>query len=133
MGCGLRTVVGFSLGGREHRIMKTVVILFLLVKKVSIFGCASFGSNFRVISSLKKGVFPSTVLSMTAASTRMVAPSSSVCLKGPGSYVTIQIGSEATCDHIHVRITRAPFFSHSISRFILGGPQARCAVCPSVV
>lgn len=113
----------------------TYVLLGLIVFGVTlyIYRYEPFSARVEVTDELGGNIFPVTILSTATTDANLIVPADSNYLGNPKSCIAVKVKSTHANSKLHVEVAETPFFSCSISEFIL--PKADCEylVFPDII
>lgn len=88
---------------------------------------------FEITDELGGNIFPSAVLSVAVTDTLIVMPADTSYLGNPKSCIGIRVKSYKTNSKLRIKVAESPFFSESISEFILPKARTEYLVYPDIV
>lgn len=88
---------------------------------------------FEITDELGGNIFPSAVLSVAVTDTLIVMPADTSYLGNPKSCIGIRVKSDKTNSKLRIKVAESPFFSESISEFILPKARTEYLVYPDIV
>ena len=88
---------------------------------------------FEITDELGGNIFPSAVLSVAVTDTLIVMPADTSYLGNPKSCIGIRVKSDKTNSKLRIKVAESPFFSESISEFILPNARTEYLVYPDIV
>lgn len=111
-------------------------VLFLLLLSVCVryyFIVYHPDTTIEITSDLGGNIFPSTILSTATTNADLVLPADSNVLGNPKSTIGIKIYNKVSNSKLRLELAETPFFSHSISEFILPKAGTTYTVFPDVI
>lgn len=101
--------------------------------------CAYFGfirtslNDFEIVDQLGGNLFPSAILSVATTDAEIIKPADSVYVGNPKSLIGIKIKSGRPNSVIHIDLPETPFYSHSVSTFVLPEGKTEYVVYPDIL
>lgn len=126
-------MIKINLKQRKREVLGVIIVLFLIVVGMSIFRCASFRSGFEIVDELGGNIFPSAILSVATTDAQIIQPIDSNYLGNPKSCIAIQIKSRSAYSRVRIEVAETPFFSRSISEFVLDKPRKEYIIYPDII
>lgn len=113
----------------------TLILSVVLVMAFSVFvyRYEPFKSGFEITDSLGGNVFPATILSTAATRADLIVPSDSDYIGNAGSCIAIRIKNSYTHSKLQIEVAETPFFSQSVSEFILPKAGKEYLVFPDII
>lgn len=118
---------------RKREVLWGIVILFFIAIGVFVFHFSSSRSGFEITDELGGNIFPSAILSVATTSAQVIQPSDSIYVGNPKSCISIKIKSRTAYSRVRVDVAETPFFSHSVSEFILEKPRTEYTIYPDII
>lgn len=118
---------------RKREVLWVIVSLFFIAIGVFTFHFSSSRSGFEITDELGGNIFPSAILSVATTSAQVIQPSDSVYVGNPKSCISIKIKSRTAYSRVRVDVAETPFFSHSVSEFILEKPRTEYTIYPDII
>lgn len=124
---------------RSFRINKwklSAVILFLLfifLGGMYIYRYEPFRESFEISDDLGGNIFPSALLSTATTDAQIVLPGDSAYLGNPKSSIAIRVRSRSPYSKVRINVAETPFFSESVSEFILEKPHTDYLIYPDII
>ncbi len=120
---------------KRHRreVIGAVVVLLLLLGGVSVFKYTTFNPGFEIVDDLGGNIFPSAILSIATTDAQVIIPSDSTSLGNPKSCIAIRVKSRAAYSRVRIEVAETPFFSRSVSEFILNKPRTEYTIYPDII
>ena len=120
---------------KRHRreVIGAVIVLLLLLGGVSVFKYTTFNPGFEIVDDLGGNIFPSAILSVATTDAQVIIPSDSTSLGNPKSCIAIRVKSRAAYSRVRIEVAETPFFSESVSEFILPKPGKEYLVFPDII
>ena len=104
---------------KRHRkeIIGSVVVLLILLGGMSVFKYTSFNSGFEIVDDLGGNIFPS----------------DSTSLGNPKSCIAVRLKSKTAYSRVRIEVAETPFFSRSVSEFVLNKPRTEYTIYPDII
>ena len=120
---------------KRHRreVIGAVIVLLLLLGGVSVFKYTTFNPGFEIVDDLGGSIFPSAILSVATTDAQVIIPSDSTSLGNPKSCIAIRVKSRAAYSRVRIEVAETPFFSRSVSEFILNKPRTEYTIYPDII
>lgn len=119
---------------RSRRELWGAVLLFvLLLGGVAVYRYLSFRSVFEIVDDLGGNIFPSAILSVATTDAQVIEPSDTLCLGNPKSCIAVCVRSRTAFSRLRIEVAETPFFSRSVSEFVLPKPRTEYTVYPDIV
>ncbi|WP_077153732.1 hypothetical protein [Bacteroides bouchesdurhonensis] len=120
---------------KQHRreIIGIIIAILLIIGGMSIFRYTSFSKNFEIVDDLGGNIFPSAILSVATTDAQVITPSDSLYLGNPKSCIAIRIKSRTAYSRVRIEVAETPFFSRSVSEFILNKPRTEYTIYPDII
>ncbi|MCF2707730.1 hypothetical protein [Bacteroides pyogenes] len=117
----------------KREITGAFVALLILIGGVSLFRYASSGSGFEIVDDLGGNIFPSAILSVATTDAQVIVPSDSMYVGNPKSCVAVRLKSRKAYTRVRVEVAGTPFFSRSVSEFVLDRARTEYTVYPDII
>ncbi|MCD8184360.1 MAG: hypothetical protein LUE99_16235 [Bacteroides sp.] len=123
------------MGRRQHkwRILLTVVVLVIVVVGSIWLNVAPFRSGFEITDELGGNIFPSSILSVATTDAQVIVPVDSMYVGNPKSCIAIRIRSGKAYSKVRVEVAETPFFSRSVSEFVLAKPRTQYIIYLDII
>ena len=120
---------------KRHRkeIIGSVVVLLILLGGMSVFKYTSFNSGFEIVDDLGGNIFPSAILSVATTDAQVIVPSDSTYLGNPKSCIAVRLKSKTAYSRVRIEVAETPFFSRSVSEFVLNKPRTEYTIYPDII
>ena len=120
---------------KRHRkeIIGSVVVLLILLGGMSVFKYTSFNSGFEIVDDLGGNIFPSAILSVATTDAQVIVPSDSTSLGNPKSCIAVRLKSKTAYSRVRIEVAETPFFSRSVSEFVLNKPRTEYTIYPDII
>ena len=126
-------MIKIDFGRYRREWMVAAAILLLLAGGISVFRYASFNSGFEIVDDLGGNIFPSAILSVATTDAQVIVPSDSVYVGNPKSCIAVRVRSRKAFSRVRIEVAETPFFSRSVSEFILNKPHTEYTVYPDII
>lgn len=118
---------------RKWRLPMVVAALLLVVAGSLWLNTASFRSSFEITDELGGNIFPSSILSVATTDAQVIIPADSMYVGNPKSCISIRIRSGKAYSRIRIEVAGTPFFSRSVSEFVLAKPRTEYTIYPDII
>lgn len=105
----------------------------LLFVGIGLFKFGSYGFHFEIKDQLGGNIFPSAILSVATTDAQVIQPLDSVYVGNPKSCISVQLKSRSENTRVRIEIEETPFFSRSVSEFILPKAKTTYAIYPDII
>ena len=126
-------MIKIDLKQRKREVLGVIAILFVIVTGMSIYKYASFSSGFEITDDLGGNIFPSAILSVATTDAQVIEPSDSFYIGNPKSCIAIRVKSRSAYSRVRIEVAETPFFSRSVSEFILEKPHREYTIYPAII
>ena len=124
-------------GSRRHRlrtiIVSSAVTILIIFMGLWIFRYHSVRPDFEIVDDLSGYIFPSAILSVATTDTIIVVPDDSTYLGNPKSCIAIRVKSPSAYSRIRIEVAETPFFSRSVSEFVLDKARKEYTIYPDII
>ena len=99
----------------------TLILSAILVMAFSVFiyRYEPFKSGFEITDQLGGNIFPATILSTATTDASLIVPADSDYIGNPKSCIAIRLKNSYANSKLRIEVAETPFFSQSVSEFIL--------------
>lgn len=94
---------------------------------------APFRSGFEITDELGGNIFPSSILSVATTDAQVIVPVDSMYVGNPKSCIAVRIRSGKAYSRVRVEVAETPFFSRSVSEFVLAKPRTDYIIYPDII
>ncbi len=94
---------------------------------------SSLRSGFEISDLLGGNIFPSSILSVATTDAQVILPSDTLYLGNPKSCISVKLRSGKAYSHVRVEVGETPFFSRSISEFVLDKSHTNYIIYPDII
>ncbi|HPW71279.1 MAG TPA: hypothetical protein PK026_05710 [Bacteroides graminisolvens] len=123
--------ININLGKKE--LLVIAIALCVVAISISVFQCSSFRSDFEITDELGGNIFPSAILSVATTDAQVVQPSDSVYVGNPKSCISVRLKSRSQYTRVRIDVAETPFFSRSVSEFVLEKSRTEYTVYPDII
>ena len=92
-----------------------------------------FRQTFEITDDLGGNIFPSSILSVATTDAQVIVPSDSVYVGNPKSCIAVRLRSGRSYTRVRVEVAETPFFSRSVSEFVLPRPRTDYIIYPDII
>lgn len=110
-----------------------LLVLFILLGGFYIYRYEPFSESFEISDDLGGNIFPSALLSTATTNAQIVVPGDTVYLGNPKSSVAVRVKSRNAYSKVRINVAQTPFFSESVSEFILENPRTEYLIYPDII
>lgn len=118
--------------GRWRFVLPLGVIVVVLAAVVWLNGIP-FRGGFEITDELGGNIFPSSILSVATTDAQVIVPSDSMYVGNPKSCIAIRLRSGRSYTRVRVEVAETPFFSRSVSEFVLPRAHTNYLVYPDII
>lgn len=93
----------------------------------------SLHSDFEISDVLGGNIFPSSILSVATTDVQVILPSDTLYVGNPKSCISVKLRSGKAYSHVRVEVGETPFFSRSISEFVLDKSHTNYIIYPDII
>lgn len=117
----------------RREIIGAVIVLLILIGGISVFKYSAFNSGFEIVDDLGGNIFPSAILSVATTDAQVITPTDSMYLGNPKSCIAIRVKSRTAYSRVRIEVAETPFFSRSVSEFVLNKPRTEYTIYPDII
>lgn len=121
---------------KKHHKWWLISVLILLVAVIAIalgiYGLP-FQSDIEITDDLGGNIFPSSILSVATTDAQIIEPSDSNYLGNPKSCIAVRVRSKKAYSRVRIEVSETPFFSRSVSEFVLEKPRTSYLIYPDII
>ena len=118
----------------SKRRLPVIVGTLLLVIIGSVWlNTAPFRSGFEITDELGGNIFPSSILSVATTDAQVIVPVDSMYVGNPKSCIAVRVRSRNAYSRGRVEGAETPFFSRSVSEFVLAKPRTEYIIYPDII
>lgn len=121
---------------RYNRWKVAVIVLcalFLITGGVYVYRYEPFSESFEIVDELGGNIFPSAILSVATTDAQIIVPPDSNYLGNPKSCISVKVKSHHANSKVRINVAETPFFSESVSEFILEKPWTEYLIYPDII
>lgn len=107
-----------------------IILLFIIIVASRVF---TSRSGFEITDDLGGNIFPSAILSVATTDAQVIEPSDSVYVGNPKSCIAIRLRSHTPYSRVRIDVSETPFFSHSVSEFVLPEARTEYTIYPDII
>lgn len=98
-----------------------------------IYRCEPFKAGFEIVDELGGNIFPVAILSTATTEAELVTPIDSNYIGNPKSYIAVRVKSSYANSRLRLEVAETPFFSRSVSEFVLPQAGTEYLVFPDII
>lgn len=110
-----------------------LLVLFILLGGFYIYRYEPFSESFEISNDLGGNIFPSALLSTATTNAQIVLPGDTMYLGNPKSCIAVRVKSRNAYSKVRINVAQTPFFSESISEFILEKSRTEYLIYPDII
>lgn len=118
---------------RKRALLWTILGAVVLVAGISAYRLSAFRSGFEITDDLGGNIFPSAILSVATTDAQVIESSDSVYVGNPKSCIAIRLRSRKPYSRVRIDVAETPFFSHSVSEFVLPESRTEYTIYPDII
>ena len=108
-------------------------LLFIVAGAMYIYRYEPFKETFEITDDLGGNIFPSAILSTATTDAQIIVPADTMYLGNPKSCIAIRVKSRNPYSKVRINVAQTPFFSESVSEFILEKPRKEYLIYPDII
>lgn len=129
----MKELINIGKGPHKWRLPIIIAVLALVVVGSIWLNSAPFRSGFEITDELGGYIFPSSILSVATTDAQVIVPVDSMYVGNPKSCVAVRIRSGKAYSKVRVEVAETPFFSRSVSEFVLAKPRTEYIIYPDII
>ncbi len=129
----MKELINMGRGSHKWRLPVIIAILALVVVGSLWLNSAPFRSGFEITDELGGNIFPSSILSVATTDAQVIVPVDSMYVGNPKSCISVRVRSGKAYSKVRVEVAETPFFSRSVSEFVLAKPRTEYTIYPDVI
>lgn len=129
----MKELINIGKGSHKWRLPIVIAVLALVVVGSIWLNSAPFRSGFEITDELGGYIFPSSILSVATTDAQVIVPVDSMYVGNPKSCVAVRIRSGKAYSKVRVEVAETPFFSRSVSEFVLAKPRTEYIIYPDII
>jgi hypothetical protein len=90
-------------------------------------------SSFEITDELGGNIFPSSILSVATTDAQVIVPTDSFYVGNPKSCIEVKLRSGKAYSRVRVEVGETPFFSQSVSEFVLEKSHKEYTIFPDII
>ena len=124
----------FKLRYNKYKIaVGLLAVLFLIFGGIYIYRYEPFTESFGIADELGGNIFPSAILSTATTDAQIIVPGDTAYLGNPKSCIAVRVKSRHANSKVRIVVSETPFFSESVSEFILEKPWTDYLIFPDII
>lgn len=120
-------------GQSKWRMSLIVAVLAVVIIGSVWLNVVPFRSGFEITDELGGNIFPSSILSVATTDAQVIVPADSMFVGNPKSCIAVKVRSTKAYSRVRIEVAETPFFSRSVSEFVLAKPRTEYAIYPDVI
>lgn len=108
-------------------------LLFVILGGMYVYRYEPFSESFEISDDLGGNIFPSALLSTATTDAQIILPGDTLYLGNPKSSIAIRVKSRNAYSKVRIVVAPTPFFSESVSEFILEKPRTEYLIYPDII
>lgn len=129
----MKELINIGKGSHKWCLPIVIAVLALVVVGSIWLNSAPFRSGFEITDELGGYIFPSSILSVATTDAQVIVPVDSMYVGNPKSCVAVRIRSGKAYSKVRVEVAETPFFSRSVSEFVLAKPRTEYIIYPDII
>ena len=117
-------------GQSKWRMPLIVAVLAVVIIGSIWLNVAPFRSGFEITDELGGNIFPSSILSVATTDAQVIVPADSMFVGNPKSCIAVKVRSAKAYSRVRIEVAETPFFSRSVSEFVLARPRTEYTIYP---
>ena len=117
----------------KWRLPALIALLVVVVAGSFWLNMAPFRSGFEITDELGGNIFPSSILSVATTDAQVIVPADSLYVGNSKSCISIRIRSGKAYSRVRIEVAETPFFSRSVSEFVLAKPRTEYTIYPDII
>lgn len=108
-------------------------VLLMVLGSFYVYRYVPFRQDFEITDDLGGNIFPSAILSTATTDTQIILPADTFYLGNPKSCIGIRVRSPHANSKVRIEVAQTPFFSKSVSEFILEKARTDYLIFPDII
>lgn len=129
----MKEIINMGKAGHKWHLPIIIAILALVVVGSIWLNSAPFRSGFEIADELGGNIFPSSILSVATTDAQVIVPVDSMYVGNPKSCIAVRIRSGKAYSRVRVEVAETPFYSRSVSEFVLAKPRTEYIIYPDII
>ena len=117
----------------KWRLPALIALLVVVVAGSFWLNTAPFRSGVEITDELGGNIFPSSILSVATTDAQVIVPADSLYVGNSKSCISIRIRSAKAYSRVRIEVAETPFFSRSVSEFVLAKPRTEYTIYPDII
>ena len=117
----------------KWRLPALIALLVVVVAGSFWLNTAPFRSGFEITDELGGNIFPSSILSVATTDAQVIVPADSLYVGNSKSCISVRIRSGKAYSRVRIEVAETPFFSRSVSEFVLAKPRTEYTIYPDII
>ncbi|WP_291539654.1 hypothetical protein [Bacteroides sp.] len=117
----------------KWRLPALIALLVVVVAGSFWLNTAPFRSGFEIADELGGNIFPSSILSVATTDAQVIVSADSLYVGNSKSCISIRIRSGKAYSRVRIEVAETPFFSRSVSEFVLAKPRTEYTIYPDII
>ena len=117
----------------KWRLPALIALLVVVVAGSFWLNMAPFRSGFEITDELGGNIFPSSILSVATTDAQVIVPADSLYVGNSKSCISVRIRSGKAYSRVRIEVAETPFFSRSVSEFVLAKPRTEYTIYPDII
>ena len=117
----------------KWRLPALIALLVVVVAGSFWLNTAPFRFGFEITDELGGNIFPSSILSVATTDAQVIVPADSLYVGNSKSCISIRIRSGKAYSRVRIEVAETPFFSRSVSEFVLAKPRTEYTIYPDII
>ena len=117
----------------KWRLPALIALLVVVVAGSFWLNTDPFRSGFEITDELGGNIFPSSILSVATTDAQVIVPADSLYVGNSKSCISIRIRSGKAYSRVRIEVAETPFFSRSVSEFVLAKPRTEYTIYPDII
>ncbi|KAA5462522.1 hypothetical protein F2Y53_05445 [Bacteroides cellulosilyticus] len=117
----------------KWRVPALIALLVVVVAGSFWLNTAPFRSGFEITDEWGGNIFPSSILSVATTDAQVIVPADSLYVGNSKSCISIRIRSGKAYSRVRIEVAETPFFSRSVSEFVLAKPRTEYTIYPDII
>ncbi|MEG2573043.1 MAG: hypothetical protein RSA44_00095 [Bacteroides sp.] len=114
-------------------LITSIFIVVVVIGSIYIYRYEPFTESFEVVDDLGGNIFPSAILSVATTGAQIILPADTFYLGNPKSCIAVRVKSRNANSKVRINVAKSPFFSESVSEFILAKPWTEYLIYPDII
>ena len=129
----MKELININFRRYKWRLPALIALLVVVVAGSFWLNTAPFRSGFEIADELGGNIFPSSILSVATTDAQVIVPADSLYVGNSKSCISIRIRSGKAYSRVRIEVAETPFFSRSVSEFVLAKPRTEYTIYPDII